>query len=136
MGWQDIRTSLYRKFLTFGGVLSAHTDFQTHPFVPAIEWSPPGGLSSLCATPCAILTVNLWALFCFQMSTSLPSLTFIDLGPSCRKHGDRGNLTMFWLWYPVNGGYLLVHWANKSYSFILKLVLSGISWAYLVSGPS
>ena len=73
---KTLEQALYRKFLTFGGVLSAHTDFQTHPFVPAMEWSPPGGLSSLCATPCAILTVNLWALFSFQMSTSLPCRLF------------------------------------------------------------
>ena len=49
-----------------------------------------------------------------------------------------GNMTIFWLWYPVNRGYSLVLWypANWGYSLILKLVLFGASRAYRVSGPS
>ena len=66
--------ALHKKFLTLGGVLSFHTDFQNLPITPAIEWFPNVGFKSLCATPYADLTVNLFDLFSLHISTSLAAV--------------------------------------------------------------
>ena len=63
--------ALHKKFFTYGGVLSIHTDFQNLLITPAIEWSPNVGFKSLCATLYADLTVNLFDLFSLHISTSL-----------------------------------------------------------------